>query len=422
MNDTLIFERDEHIYLVAPVAPYELADTELDELAWGEDVRKMAPNERLMWLRGQYVESEQPNRNGQMWTAGDLEIASLTPNLMPVTVMHDPRSAVGLIADARLVTRDVPRSRIDTTLAVWRHRFPEVAEEAMENFKLGSLQQSMECLPRWYECLSCGKRYPKLPDGSERAMWCRHLEEKAIGAAKTTAARRLGQVAFTGTGLIFGTRGASGAYDEAHLEALQEEVAEFHQRATAPTKPRRKNSMEIDDKRYEELVAAESKVKPLTERVATLEEEAARVPDLERKVEEEETARKAAETARDEAKRKVDEAEEQARAATLAKDRLGTLGRDFTAKLGEFTRGRLEEQAGSLSDEDWDNRIKELEEVAGVKRDQGGKADENAAQEGTFSREETARTQVGGNGGSSGEPSGQQRRSVVAGLVKQRKK
>jgi hypothetical protein len=39
-----------------------------------------------------------------MWTAGELAIKGLTPMLMPVTVMHDPRTAVGAIADLALRT------------------------------------------------------------------------------------------------------------------------------------------------------------------------------------------------------------------------------------------------------------------------------------------------------------------------------
>jgi hypothetical protein len=127
MKDTLVFERGEHIYLVAPVAPFDPAPNELEELAFAEDLKKLAPNENIGWLRGQYVEAERANENGAVWSSDELAIKSLTPMFMPVTVMHDPRSAVGLIADTKLLTREqhnVPRSRIDTTLGIWRHRFP----------------------------------------------------------------------------------------------------------------------------------------------------------------------------------------------------------------------------------------------------------------------------------------------------------
>ena len=106
---------------------------------------------------------------------------------------------------------------------------------------------------------------------------------------------------------------------------------------------------------------------------------------------------------------------------------MGGLGKDFLGKLGDFTRGRLEEQAGALSDEEWDNRLKELEEVASIKRDAGGKPEDKADE--TVTRDETAASVVGGsdNGNGNGdttrtgEPTDAQRGSVVAGLVKRSK-
>jgi hypothetical protein len=89
-----------------------------------------------MWLRGQYVEADHPNRNGAQWRAGELALKKLTPLLMPITVMHDPRTAVGTIADVKLLTPEqdnVPASRLETYLALWAHRFPEIAREAELN-------------------------------------------------------------------------------------------------------------------------------------------------------------------------------------------------------------------------------------------------------------------------------------------------
>jgi hypothetical protein len=69
----------------------------------------------------------------------------------------------------------VPRSKIDTALALWKHRFPDVVEEAMHNYERGSLMQSMECLAPNYDCATCGMGFTKLPGGAERAAWCDHL-------------------------------------------------------------------------------------------------------------------------------------------------------------------------------------------------------------------------------------------------------
>lgn len=426
--EPLVFERGELVYLVGPVAPFDPSSAELDELAFAKSLREQSPNENLVWMRGQYVEADRANANGHEWSSNEIAIKSVTPRLMPVTLMHDPRVNIGLIADTALLTPDadkVPRSRIDTTLGLWGHRFPEVIEQARENHKAGTLMQSMECLPAYYDCGECGRRFPKLPGRAEEATWCSHLR----GEGSAPATRRLGNVTFTGSGLILGTLGATGAFDRAHLEVFEEEVAEAHQRAHTDDRQRRRTRMdEITIKRSEydalqEKAAKAARADDLASENVTLKE---RAEAAEKKVESEETAKVAAEKERDEEKQKREGLEETARVAALGKERIGKLGSGFTGKLGEFTRGRLEEQAGKLSDEDWENRLKELEETAGTKRDDGeaagsGSASGSAGGSGTFSTEETARTQAGsggGNGGNGQGPSDGARRSVVAGLAK----
>jgi hypothetical protein len=417
--DTVVFECGRKVYLVGALAPISPSSTEVEEYAFAGPLRSQAPNENIVWMRGQYVEADKPNLNGAEWTSHELAIKALTPMLMPVTVMHDPSTAVGLIADTKLLTREaanVPRSRIDTTLGLWAHRFPEVVEEAMHNYRNGALMQSMECMYSHYDCAACGASYPNLPERAERVNWCAHL--KATGNER--AARRLRDITFTGTGLIFGSRGAKGAYTEAHLEVFQEEVAEFHERAHTGRKRKRRtrnmDTIEIDRSEYDSLKAAAARVPDLEAKAAAAETEAAKVPELERKVEQTEAEKVAAEAAATAAQAKVSEHEEAARTAALASERLAKLGSGFTAKLGEFTKNRLTAQAGALSDEDWDARLQELEETAGVKRDDGtggGGGDD------VLSREEIARSATGGASEGAAGPSPQARGAVIGGLLKQ---
>lgn len=114
----------------------------------------------------------------------------------------------------------------------------------------------------------------------------------------------------------------------------------------------------------------------------------------------------AAEAAKTEAEGKVTQLTETANQATLKDARWKALGPGFVAKLGEFTKGRLEEQAKSLSDDEWDGRLKELEETAGVKRDAeanggGGGGDDktNGDKGSTFTLEEIASAGSTLNGG-----------------------
>lgn len=450
-----VFERGDHVYMVSPVSPFEPSDAEIEEFAFAQELKKGAPNPNIKWLQGQYVEADAPNKNGQQWTAGEIAIKSLTPMFMPVTVMHDPRTAVGLIADTKLLTPEkdsVPRARIDNSLAIWAHRFPEVAEEIDANYQQGSLMQSMEAISPAYSCAECGQVFQKLPGRAERANWCEHLSE-AAGAG----ARILLNVVFTGTGLIFGTRGKEGANPNAHLDVFQAEVAEFHEKAHKETgragtkrsdrpKRRRKTSMdpiEISHSEYAELQKRPSQEELAAEKKRA-DEAIEKAGKLEKDLETAEAAQKKAEGERDEKAEKLKEAEEEKATFELRQERVGKLGEGFMHKLGENTKRNLTEQAGTMKDEEWDARLAEVEELASTKRDAklenkgGGAAEEdkdkkpptNSNGNGSgdeFSEEELASTVViggdgeehGGGGGS--EPSLTQRSSVMRGLISGRK-
>lgn len=429
---TVSFARDDRLYIVGPIAPYQPRVDELDAYAYAEDVRKVAPSEHILWLHGQYVEAERPNANGHMWTQDELCIASLTPRYMPITVMHDPRTAVGLIADAKLLTPavdNVPLARIDTKLALWQHRFPDVAEEALANYEAGTLMQSMECLPSHYDCVDCGRRFPWMGMSYEDPNWCEHFQASATAATRDSI-RRLGNVTFTGSGLIFGTRGARGAMKTAQLDVLAAEVVEFHQKAKQDTakkqKPRRSGHMEISDERYAELVAAEQESKRLTARVPDLEAQAAKVPDLEQKIvnTEAETARE--KKGREDAEAKVADAEAKEREAVLTTERFDKLGTGFKDKLGEFTKAKLTKVAATASDDEWEGELVVVEEATGVKRDDGTAANGDAngatgdANGATFDKDAVASTRLGGgsgNGNGNAAPSRQAVGSVVRGLM-----
>jgi hypothetical protein len=423
-----IFERGDHVYLTTPVQVFRPSDDQIEEYAFSKALKTQAPNDNLVWFKGQYVEADNANGNGAMWKAQELAIKSLTPMLMPVTVMHDPRTAVGTIADVKMLTPEadgVPRARIETVLALWGHRFPEAVQEAEVNAARGTLMQSMECFSPWYECSSCGQVFHKLPRGAEQAQWCDHLKASNPSAGymdlgsqgqSSNASRILGDVTFTGTGLIFGTRGARGAYSEAFLQNFEDEVANHHHtvHTSTATTSEEQNPMglvqieqsELDTLRKERDDARAEKAAEQTKR-----------EEAERAVEATEAAKLAAEEAKAAAEAKVTELEEQANKVALKDGRVKELGPGFVAKLGDFTKGRLMEQAGQLSDDDWENRLKELEEVTAVKRDADKDGDPNGdAQGDTFGREELARLGSGAGDPAKG-PSRDEQRSVIGSLA-----
>jgi hypothetical protein len=382
-----IHEHGEYIYITTPVQAFEPEQAEIETFAFADDLKKSAPNPRILWMRGQYVEADKANRNADEWTAGELAIKALTPVLMPVTVMHDLRSAVGTIADAKLLTPEkdqVPRARIDTTLALWEHRFPEVAKEARVNAAQGTLMQSMECLSPCYDCGVCGKMMTRGPKW--QAEWKAHTSEHGehVASGGRPPTRILRSVTFTGVGLIFGTRGARGAMPSAHLEV--EELAAMHREAHSGTtkRPRRKSTVEIEDSKYEAMVKAQADAD------AKLATEATARTELERRVEALEAAKVKAEEELATEKSAREAAEQAQRVAAMRDERMGALGTGFRAKLDklETTSKNVKAQAATLSDEEWEARLAELEESLAVKRD--AKVDEKPGATTTTSETATA--------------------------------
>lgn len=362
------------MYLTTPLTLATPTEGQIEEFAFASAVKSSAPNEHIGWLSGRYVEAGRANLNNAMWLSDELALKSLTPMLMPVTVMHDPRTAVGTIADCKLIAASAEgassaTSRIDTILAVWRHRFPDVWEEAEHNIKEATMMQSMECLSPSYACSECGQQYIKLHEGKEQASWCDHLRHNS-------SRRILQDVCFTGTGLIFGTRGAKGAYTEAHLDHFQDEVAEYHDRAhidsTYRSSERSKPNMARVEIEESELAALRTE---RNDERAKAEKLTGENTTLTTKVEQAEATATQEKDRADKAEKEKKELEDKAQAMTLKEKRIGELGQGFLSKLGEFTRERLNELASTLSDADWEIALKEREELAGVKRDEKAKTD-----------------------------------------------
>lgn len=395
----LAFERGEKLFLTTPITLVTPTDAQIEEFAFASGVKSQAPNEHIGWLSGKYVEAGRANLNGAMWLSDELALKSLTPMLMPITVMHDPRTAVGTIADCKLIAPGdaaaASTSRIDTILAVWKHRFPEVWAEAEKNITDGTMMQSMECLSPSYCCSECGQQYLKLREGKERASWCEHLRAE-------TGRRILQDVCFTGTGLIFGTRGGKGAYTEAYLSNFQDEIAEYHAKAHIDSSYR---SSERSTPQMARVEIDESEIAALRDERNTartgLEEKAEENRTLTTKLEKAEAEVAKEKTRADDAEAANTKLKDEVSRTTVRTSRLEKLGPGFLAKLGEFTRGRLNEAAATQSDEEWDATLKEKEELSGVKRDTEAEA---GAGGGAGSGTEAGG--AGGSGSGSGSGSG----------------
>jgi hypothetical protein len=142
----------------------------------------------------------------------------------------------------------------------------------------------------------------------------------------------------------------------------------------------------------------------------------AKLSEAEQAAEKAEADKVKAEEAAEVEKAKAAKLEEKANAVTLRDERWGKLGKGFVAKLGDKTKERLREQAGSMKDDEWAGRLEELAEAYGVEATADG--DDTDGDE-EFSEEEVASSVAGRTGGSAtdGEVKPAERRAVLRGLV-----
>lgn len=178
--------------------------------------------------------------------------------------------------------------------------------------------------------------------------------------------------------------------------------------------------MDITKEEYDAFVAKAAKVDVLIAENASLKVEADKVPALVKDVETAETAQKAAEKLAADEKAAHDLLKETARTANLSAERLNKLGAPFVAALGEKTKARLTDQAGTLEDAEWTSRLEELAELTKLDPAAGATAPAAGATTGV----ETASTQFGATGVpvATGTPGRHQVSSVLGGLLKQNRR
>lgn len=188
--------------------------------------------------------------------------------------------------------------------------------------------------------------------------------------------------------------------------------------------------VEISHSEYAELHKRPSVEEFAAEKKRADDAEAAK-DEADRKLEAEEAARKTADDGKKEADDKLTKLSEEKAETDLRDERYGKLGAGFVAKLGDATKTNLKRDAGKLEEKAWDERLKEVEELAGLKRDtkltQGEPdplatppADAGGGSGDEFSMEEIASSAAGGLGGGEGAattaPSVNKRGSVARGL------
>ncbi len=172
-------------FVAAPASAIQqaLRDPTVEEIA----------EEHMLWIDGRFVGAEEPNRNGAMWSAGDLELARGTVLYGPLNWLHEARHVIGSMVDAKYVD---PRSQtqaadvggklptvqphITATAAVWKWIWPDEAYVIQQASDLNQLWYSMECISKEVACSGpdgCGHTtsYSQYLAGAA----CEHIRQRA---------------------------------------------------------------------------------------------------------------------------------------------------------------------------------------------------------------------------------------------------
>jgi hypothetical protein len=154
-------------------------------------VREIAQvNAGFSYLRGRFVEADNPNGNQALWTTEDLELGAPSVAGGPLNWLHQERKIIGTLLDGELVSSDREAAdsggvgnHIVSNAVVWKYLFPNEAM-AIEKAAAGvGAFYSMECISRQVACIDapgrpgCGESFDYRDYDAGKC--CSHLREKS---------------------------------------------------------------------------------------------------------------------------------------------------------------------------------------------------------------------------------------------------
>lgn len=211
------------VMFAAPATTFNAAAELPPELAasW---IEQSQSNPYFRWVQGRFVEAEQANLNGAMWTTGDLQFGEMGVKHGPLNWLHQARKVIGTIADAQLIqpkpamvtsistsglvgnfattttttqpAMPQPRPYIAAVASMWDWIYPDeiaVVERASHD---QNLFFSMECVSEKIQCVGdngCNQEFDFIDAMSGKA--CTHINERA-------STRRLIKPSFLGGAVI----------------------------------------------------------------------------------------------------------------------------------------------------------------------------------------------------------------------------
>jgi hypothetical protein len=164
--------------------------------------KAMTGHPHLLWMKGRFVGAERANRNGALWTTGDLELGEPTVKYGPLNWLHEERHIIGTLAESAMVkpvATEVASEYVDPYIAagaaIWKWIWPSEARVIEQAADLGSLWYSMECISENVHCGECAGVYPYIDTIKAAEGVCEHVKLK-------TAPRRFENPTFLGGAAI----------------------------------------------------------------------------------------------------------------------------------------------------------------------------------------------------------------------------
>lgn len=156
-----------------------LVEEDREVAAWYSD--RIQHNKAHRWVLGRFVESERPNRNGQMFSTDGLVLGKPTIVHSPMNINHASSRVIGAFVGADIVysTEQNDNPYIEALGVVWKYYFPEEFALIETAHAMGVLAYSMECVPEAIQCSGdsgCNEQFAYM--GAISPSYCEHLNNR----------------------------------------------------------------------------------------------------------------------------------------------------------------------------------------------------------------------------------------------------
>lgn len=169
---TVVTESNTSIFLTVPAA---VLDTSRDMASWASQY--IVENANYKWILARYVEADNANSNGQLWTYEDLVLARPSIQNAPMNVDHHPHDIVGSWVNAEMMlpteNDSIVNPYIETLGVFWKYYFPDLMDDVQKAYESGQLFVSMECIAETVTCGGCGQEFAYA--GPNSPEYCQHI-------------------------------------------------------------------------------------------------------------------------------------------------------------------------------------------------------------------------------------------------------